>query len=56
MNRYEYKGNIRKGRCSKAARQAFKDIRADKDCYRMDYGIAEIPIVLREEMVIIEDY
>lgn len=30
MNRYDYKGDIRKGKKSKAAKQAFADMRTDE--------------------------
>lgn len=55
MNKYEYKGNIRKGRCSKVAKQAFADIKADKDCFKRNVNGIYIPIVLTEEISYVDD-
>lgn len=57
MNRYEYNGNLKKGRASKAAKQAFIDMRTD-DCtiVLVDYfgHLMKQRVIITEEMLGIE--
>lgn len=58
MNRYEYNGNLKKGKSSQAAKQAFADIKADKEMqswYVDFWGIDRmLDVIITEDMLGIE--